>query len=299
MSLKLENVSKSFANKLAVDRVSFTLEKPGVFGLLGTNGAGKTTTIRMLLGIINKDSGEITWDNHPVDRKTVNFGYLPEERGVYPKTKIFDQLMYFAELKGMDKVTATKSIQEWAKKLKVEEYLDMLAEKLSKGNQQKIQFMTAVIHDPDLVVLDEPFSGLDPVNTELIRDLIVELVNRGKYIIMSAHQMATIEEFCENILILNRGKTVLQGNLDNIKASYPANRLKINVHVDIKEYLQKYHLIIENQAGHNYILKLQDEAIAQKLLSDLIKHQINLDKFEIMKPTLNDIFIEKVGAQNA
>lgn len=299
MSLKLENVSKSFANKLAVDRVSFTLEKPGVFGLLGTNGAGKTTTIRMLLGIINKDSGEITWDNHPVDRKTVNFGYLPEERGVYPKTKIFDQLMYFAELKGMDKVAATKSIQEWAKKLKVEEYLDMLAEKLSKGNQQKIQFMTAVIHDPDLVVLDEPFSGLDPVNTELIRDLIVELVNRGKYIIMSAHQMATIEEFCENILILNRGKTVLQGNLDNIKASYPANRLKINVHVDIKEYLQKYHLIIENQAGRNYILKLQDEAIAQKLLSDLIKHQINLDKFEIMKPTLNDIFIEKVGAQNA
>jgi len=299
MSLKLENVSKSFANKLAVDRVSFTLEKPGVFGLLGTNGAGKTTTIRMLLGIINKDSGEITWDNHPVDRKTVNFGYLPEERGVYPKTKIFDQLMYFAELKGMDKVAATKSIQEWAKKLKVEEYLDMLAEKLSKGNQQKIQFMTAVIHDPDLVVLDEPFSGLDPVNTELIRDLIVELVNRGKYIIMSAHQMATIEEFCENILILNRGKTVLQGNLDNIKASYPANRLKINVHVDIKEYLQKYHLIIENQAGHNYILKLQDEAIAQKLLSDLVKHQINLDKFEIMKPTLNDIFIEKVGAQNA
>ena len=299
MSLKLENVSKSFANKLAVDRVSFTLEKAGVFGLLGTNGAGKTTTIRMLLGIINKDSGEITWDNHPVDRKTVNFGYLPEERGVYPKTKIFDQLMYFAELKGMDKVAATKSIQEWAKKLKVEEYLDMLAEKLSKGNQQKIQFMTAVIHDPDLVVLDEPFSGLDPVNTELIRDLIVELVNRGKYIIMSAHQMATIEEFCENILILNRGKTVLQGNLDNIKASYPANRLKINVHVDIKEYLQKYHLIIENQAGHNYILKLQDEAIAQKLLSDLIKHQINLDKFEIMKPTLNDIFIEKVGAQNA
>ncbi len=299
MSLKLENVSKSFANKLAVDRVSFTLEKPGVFGLLGTNGAGKTTTIRMLLGIINKDSGEITWDNHPVDRKTVNFGYLPEERGVYPKTKIFDQLMYFAELKGMDKVAATKSIQEWAKKLKVEEYLGMLAEKLSKGNQQKIQFMTAVIHDPDLVVLDEPFSGLDPVNTELIRDLIVELVNRGKYIIMSAHQMATIEEFCENILILNRGKTVLQGNLDNIKASYPANRLKINVHVDIKEYLQKYHLIIENQAGHNYILKLQDEAIAQKLLSDLVKHQINLDKFEIMKPTLNDIFIEKVGAQNA
>ena len=160
--LVLKDVSKTFAGKLVVDKISFTLDQPGVYGLLGTNGAGKTTTIRMLLGIITKDSGEITWNSAPVDRKTVNFGYLPEERGVYPKVKIFDQLMYFAELKGMDKTAASTAIQKWAKRLKVEEYLNMPAEKLSKGNQQKIQFMTAVIHNPDLVVLDEPFSGLDP-----------------------------------------------------------------------------------------------------------------------------------------
>ena len=167
MSLVLKNVSKTFVGKVAVDNISFSIEKPGVYGLLGTNGAGKTTTIRMLLGIIKKDSGEITWKGKEVDRENVNFGYLPEERGVYPKTKIMDQLMYFAELKGMKKEEATKEIDYWMKRLKVEEYKEMQAEKLSKGNQQKIQFITAILHNPELIVLDEPFSGLDPVNTEL------------------------------------------------------------------------------------------------------------------------------------
>ena len=189
MSLILKNVSKTFVGKKAVDNISITLEKPGVFGLLGTNGAGKTTTIRMLLGIITKDSGEITWKGKTVERKNVNFGYLPEERGVYPKTKIYDQLMYFAKLKGMKKQDAEKEIKTWAEKLKVEEYLQMPAEKLSKGNQQKIQFMTAVIHNPELVVLDEPFSGLDPVNTEILKNIIIDLVKQEKYIIMSAHHM--------------------------------------------------------------------------------------------------------------
>ena len=201
MSFVLKNVSKTYSGKKVVDNISLTLEKPGVYGLLGTNGAGKTTTIRMLLGIIKKDSGEITWNGKKVDRKSVNFGYLPEERGVYPKTKIFDQLMYFAELKGMNKQVAEKEINKWAKTLKVEEYLQQPAEKLSKGNQQKIQFMTAVIHNPELVVLDEPFSGLDPVKTEILKNIIINLVKDGKYIIMSAHQMATIEEFCSDILI--------------------------------------------------------------------------------------------------
>ena len=246
MSLVLKEVSKTFAGKLAVDNISLTLEKPGVFGLLGTNGAGKTTTIRMLLGIIKKDSGEITWKGKEVDRKNVNFGYLPEERGVYPKTKIVDQLMYFAELKGMNKQEAKKSIAYWAKELKVEEYLLMPAEKLSKGNQQKIQFMTAVIHNPELVVLDEPFSGLDPVNTEILKNIIINLVKQGKYIIMSAHQMATIEEFCSDILILNRGKTVLQGNLKQIKETYPESRVEIDVDTDITSYIKEMNLEIEN-----------------------------------------------------
>ena len=294
MSLILKNVSKTFVGKKAVDNVSFSLEKPGVYGLLGTNGAGKTTTIRMLLGIIKKDSGEITWKGKAVERKNVNFGYLPEERGVYPKTKIFDQLMYFAELKGMKKEEAVNSINKWAKELKVEEYLQMPAEKLSKGNQQKIQFMTAIIHDPELVVLDEPFSGLDPVNTEILKNIIIDLIRNGKYIIMSAHQMATIEEFCSDILILNKGKTVLQGNLKEIKETYPANRVEIDVKQDITSYIKEFELEIENETNNNYIIKISDKEKAHKLLNKLIVDGIKVDKFEIMKPTLNDIFIEKV-----
>lgn len=295
MSLELKNVSKSFVGKKAVDNISFSLTKPGVYGLLGTNGAGKTTTIRMLLGIIKKDSGEITWKGKPVDRKLVRFGYLPEERGVYPKTKIFDQLKYFAELKGMEKNQAISSINRWAKELKVEEYLQMSAEKLSKGNQQKIQFMTAIIHDPELVVLDEPFSGLDPVNTEILKNIIIYLIRNGKYIIMSAHQMATIEEFCSDILILNKGKAVLQGNLKEIKEKYPANRVEIDVKQDIESYIKELNLEIEIETNNNYVIKISDEEKAHKLLNKLVVNGINIDKFEIKKPTLNDIFIEKVG----
>ena len=295
MGLVLKNVSKTFVGKRAVDNISFELNKPGVFGLLGTNGAGKTTTIRMLLGIIKKDSGEITWNGKAVDRKSVNFGYLPEERGVYPKTKIYDQLMYFAELKGMKKEEADEAIKNWAKKLKVEEYLDKPAEKLSKGNQQKIQFMTAVIHNPELLVLDEPFSGLDPVNTELLKNIIINLVKEGKYIIMSAHQMSTIEEFCSDILILNKGKTVIKGNLKEIKDTYPANRVQIETNENIETDIKKLGFEIENIKNYSYTVKIFDEQKAHELLKELVIKGITINKFEIMKPTLNDIFIEKVG----
>ena len=293
--LILENVSKTFVGKKAVDGISFALDKPGVFGLLGTNGAGKTTTIRMLLGIIKKDNGEITWNGKKVDRKSVNFGYLPEERGVYPKVKIYDQLMYFAELKGMKKQEADTAIGIWAKKLKVEEYMQMPAEKLSKGNQQKIQFMTAVIHNPELVVLDEPFSGLDPVNTDLLKNIIIDLVKEGKYVIMSAHQMSTIEEFCSDILILNKGKTVLQGNLREIKDQYPANRVQIESNESIVENIAKLGLEIENEKNNEYTVKIDNEEQAHNLLNELVKDKKTINKFEITKPTLNDIFIEKVG----
>ncbi len=295
MSLVLENVSKKFGNKIAVKNLSLTLDKPGVYGLLGTNGAGKTTTIRMLLGILKKDEGSITWNNKEVERKAVNFGYLPEERGVYPKTVIRRQLLYFAILKGMKKKAAEKAIIHWAKILKVSEYLDMPAEKLSKGNQQKIQFMSAIIHDPQLIVLDEPFSGLDPVNTEIIKNVIIDLVKKGKYIIMSAHQMVTIEEFCSDILILNKGKTVLQGNLKEIKNTYKANRVEIDVNQDIKKIIKELNLEIEIEKNNQYKIKIDDEKKAYKLLERVVKENIAVTKFEIEKPTLNDIFIEKVG----
>ena len=295
MGLKLENVSKKFVGKQAVDNISFEVDKPSVFGLLGTNGAGKTTTIRMLLGIIKKDTGEITWNGKKVERKSVNFGYLPEERGVYPKTKIYDQLMYFAKLKGMKEKDADEAIKKWAKVLKVEEYIPMPAEKLSKGNQQKIQFMTAIIHDPELVVLDEPFSGLDPVNTEILKNVIIDLVKMGKYIIMSSHQMASIEEFCTDILILNKGKTVLKGNLKEIKEGYRANRLELSTDKNIEEYIKEYNMEIEFSKNNEYSIKIDSEEKAHQLLEKLVTNHVEVDKFEIKKPTLNDIFIEKVG----
>ena len=192
MGLIVENVSKSFVDKKAVENISFEISKPGLFALLGTNGAGKTTTIRMMLGILKKDSGTITWNGKEVDRKTVNFGYLPEERGIYPKTKIVDQLEYFGKLKGLSKDQALKSIDYWLERLKMTEYKNITAEKLSKGNQQKIQFITAIMHDPELIILDEPFSGLDPVNTDILKEIINDLVKMGKYIVMSSHQMNSI-----------------------------------------------------------------------------------------------------------
>ncbi len=295
MGLKLENVSKKFVGKQAVDNISFEVNKPGVFGLLGTNGAGKTTTIRMLLGIIKKDSGEITWNGKKVERKSVNFGYLPEERGVYPKTKIYDQLIYFAKLKGMNQKEADAAINKWAKVLKVEEYLLMNAEKLSKGNQQKIQFMTAIIHNPELIVLDEPFSGLDPVNTEILKNVIIDLVSEGKYIIMSSHQMVSIEEFCSDILILNKGKTVLKGNLKEIKEGYKANRLEISTDKNIDEFINEFNMNTEFSKNNDYSIKIKSEEDAHKLLEKLVNNHVVINKFEIKKPTLNDIFIEKVG----
>ena len=295
MGLKVQNVSKTFGKKLAVDNISFEIDKPGVFGLLGTNGAGKSTTIRMILGILKKDEGSISWNGKEVERKYVNFGYLPEERGIYPKVKICDQLMYLAKLKGMKKKEAEESMDFWLKRLEVEEYRNLPAEKLSKGNQQKIQFITSVIHNPELLVIDEPFSGLDPVNTELLKSAILELVDKGTYIIMSSHQMASIEEFCTDILILNKGKTVLKGNLKEIKEGYKANKAELITKIDVTDIIQKNGLKIEKELNNQYEISINEESDVQKLLKDLVQKDIVVEKLEIKKPSLNDIFIEKVG----
>lgn len=294
MSLIVKNVNKSFADKKVVDNLSFELTKPGVFGLLGTNGAGKTTTIRMILGIIKKDSGDITWNNKEVSRKNVNFGYLPEERGLYPKSKIYDQLMYFANLKGMSKIDADKAIKYWLEKLKVSEYINYTAEKLSKGNQQKIQFITSVLHDPDLIVLDEPFSGLDPVNTEILSNVMKELIKEGKYIIMSSHQMSSIEEFCTDLVILNKGKTVLKGNLKEIKNSYQSSKILLETDDNIDKIIKNLKLnILSNNEG-TYVIEADSE-INKKLFKELSNNDINISKYEVIKPSLHEIFIEKVG----
>lgn len=294
MSLIVKNVNKSFGDKKVVDNLSFELSKPGVFGLLGTNGAGKTTTIRMILGIIKKDSGDITWNNKEVTRKNVNFGYLPEERGLYPKSKIYDQLMYFANLKGMNKVDADKAIKYWLEKLKVSEYINYTAEKLSKGNQQKIQFITSVLHNPDLIVLDEPFSGLDPVNTEILSNVMKELIKEGKYIIMSSHQMNSIEEFCTDLVILNRGKTVLKGNLKEIKNSYKSSKILLETDDDVKKIINKLKLNILSNNDGTYIIEVNEDE-NKKLFKELVDNNISISKYEVIKPSLHEIFIEKVG----
>lgn len=294
MGLIVKNVNKSFGDKHVVDNISFSLEEPGVFGLLGTNGAGKTTTIRMILGIIKKDSGEITWNGKAVTRGNVNFGYLPEERGLYPKSTIYDQLVYFANLKGLDKRAADKAVKMWLDKLNLMEYINSPAEKLSKGNQQKVQFITSMLHDPDLIVLDEPFSGLDPVNTEILSKIMKDLVKSGKYIIMSSHQMSVIEEFCSDLVILNRGETVLSGNLKEIKDSYETNKVLIETTDEIDGILKKLKVDVLDKNDYEYLVSA-DADNRSKLLKELVKNNIDVKTFKVIKPTLHEIFIEKVG----
>ncbi len=295
MSLKVENVSKKFGEKLVVDNISFDVKEPGVFGLLGTNGAGKTTTIRMILNIVKKDSGTISWDNKPVTEHIKSFGYLPEERGLYPKVKISEQLLYFAGLRGVAKQKAKKDIDYWLERLEATQYINMPAEKLSKGNQQKIQFIASIIHDPELIFMDEPFSGLDPVNTDLFKGVIYELINRQKIIIMSSHQMSTVEEFCKDIVLLKNGNTVLKGNLKEIKHSYGRNNLIISCSGNIPELAAEENITTYRQSANGFEFKITGEEQAYRMLEKILSKRLILDKFEIREPSLHEIFIEKMG----
>lgn len=296
MSLQVSHVSKRYGEKTVVDDLSFSIEKPGAFGLLGTNGAGKTTTIRMILGILAKDAGSITWNGSQVKRENVNFGYLPEERGIYPKAKVADQLLYFAQLRGMKREAARASIEYWCKRLEVDQYLKQSAEQLSKGNQQKVQLVSAILQNPELLIMDEPFSGLDPVNAELLKSVIEELVDKKTTIILSSHQMSSIEEFCSDLLLLDRGKTILSGNLYEIKKSYGRTNLSIRAQCDLTSQVESSGLHVISRLPNGYDLKLTDESQAQLLLRALVDAGIALDRFELKTPSLHEIFLEKVGA---
>ncbi len=295
MSLEVNNLVKSFGNNVVVDNLCFSLDKPGVFGLLGTNGAGKTTTIRMMLGMLKRDNGTITWKGKPFNSKAVSTGYLAEERGIYSKFTILDQLIYFGELKGMNRKEALKSIDYWLERLEAVEYKNKRAEQLSKGNQQKIQFIAALISNPDILILDEPLSGLDPVNTDLFKDIIKEEIEKGKYIIMSSHQMSTIEEFCENLVILDKGKTVLSGNLNEIKKSYGRNHLILKCDGDIEELIESSNMKVLDRTQDYVELNVNNEEEATSLLKEILNKNIPVIRFELREPTLHEIFIEKVG----
>lgn len=308
MSLEVKNLSKKYGDKTVVENLSFALSKPGVYALLGTNGAGKTTSIRMILGMLANDGGEVLWKGKPIDAMNMNVGYLAEERGLYPKYALMDQLLYFARLKGVSKDVAKERIAYWAKRLEVEEYLyppktkgkkaqkPKMAEQLSKGNQQKIQMMAALLSEPELLILDEPLSGLDPVNTDLFKGIIREEIGKGKYLIMSSHQMATIEEFCEDITILNRGKAVLQGNLNEIKKSYGRVNMFVKCDNPFEDIIEKHGLPIVNVTPDGTQIKVTGEDQALAFLSDLLAEGKQVIKFELREPSLHEIFVEKAGA---
>lgn len=310
MALEVKNLTKKYGEKVVVDDLSFSIMEPGVYALLGTNGAGKTTSIRMILGMLVKDSGEVLWNGKEFDASTVNVGYLAEERGLYPKYSLLDQLVYFASLKKVPKKLALERIKYWAKRLQVEEYIyppksmngkkvkANKADQLSKGNQQKIQLMAALLSDPDFLILDEPLSGLDPVNTDLFKEIIREEIAKNKYLIMSSHQMPTVEEFCSDITIMNRGKVVLQGNLNEIKRGYGRVNLYVKSDSDIASYIDQMGLTIVDKTPSEYHLKVQNEEQARAFLTKLIQENVPVVKFELREPSLHEIFVEKVGTVN-
>ncbi|NLM35630.1 MAG: ATP-binding cassette domain-containing protein [Clostridiales bacterium] len=307
MSLTVKNLTKMYGDKVVVDNLSFEIKEPGVYALLGTNGAGKTTTLRMILGMLASNGGEVLWKGKALNAVEDNVGYLAEERGLYPKYDLLDQLLYFAKLRKVPKKEAMNRIKYWAERLQVTEYLfppkvkgrklakPYKAEQLSKGNQQKIQLMATLISDPELIILDEPLSGLDPVNTDLFKSIIKEEISKNKYLIMSSHQMPTIEEFCSDITILNRGKVVLQGNLNEIKKSYGRVNLLIKCDIDIASYISDFNLTIVNKTPSEYHLKVKSEEEAMTFLGKLIEDKVPLVKFELREPSLHEIFVEKVG----
>lgn len=309
MGLEVKELVKSYGGKVVLDHLSFSMNGPGVHALLGTNGAGKTTAIRIILGMLSADSGSVTFDGKTFGPADINIGYLAEERGLYPKITLMDQMIYFASLKGVPKKEAVKRIEQWSDRLKLDEYLyppqvgkkppkPFKADQLSKGNQQKVQLMAALIADPQLIILDEPMSGLDPVNTNLFRDVIREEAAKEKYIIMSSHQMATIEEFCSEITLLTHGKTVLNGNLNDIKKSYGRVNLLIKADADITPYVQKLSLNVVEQTPNETQIRLEKEAQAKELLNLLVSNNVPIVRYELAEPSLHEIFVEKVEEDN-
>lgn len=298
MGLKLTQVTKRFGDLTAVNRISFAFDKPGVFGLLGTNGAGKTTTIRMILGILKQEEGDITWKGAPVSRERVRFGYLPEERGLYPKARVIDQLLYFARLKGMSGRDAAAAAQGWLSRLEASEYRDKPSEQLSKGNQQKIQLICALINSPELLILDEPFNGLDPLNTDLFKSVIYEQMAAGVHIIMSSHQMSTVEEFCEDIVLLKDGATILSGNLRQIKKGYGRTNLFLSCDRDITAAAAEEGMTLKRSTPAGCEYRIAKEEQAYRLLKRLLSENAAVDRFELREPSLHEIFVEKAGGQS-
>jgi ABC-2 type transport system ATP-binding protein len=299
MTLEVLNIHKHFKDKHVLKGVGFTVEAGQAMGYLGRNGAGKTTTIRILTNIFKPDGGEVLLDGNPIDHHKVRMGYLPEERGLYPKVKVGEQMTYIGRLRGMDAASAKKSAQRLLEELGAAEYWGKKLDTLSKGNQQKIQLAIAVLHDPDVVILDEPFSGLDPVNAQVLKDLISKEVNRGKIVLFSSHQMSYVEEFCSHICIINNGGIVLDGKVREIKKSFPRNKIAFVTEeatgfVDSEAMENASFKEMVNSItcdAETIIFDLKDARDKPKLVAALAAGEVGIESFKVVEPTLEDIFI--------
>lgn len=295
MGLSIGHVTKKFGGFTAVDNLSLTIDTGEMFGFLGANGAGKTTTFRMTLGLLDPTAGEITWDGRKIDYSTSGeIGYLPEERGLYPKMKVKDQIVYLARLRGMDKKEIVKELTYWLERFNIPQYADKKVEELSKGNQQKIQFISSVIHKPKLLILDEPFSGLDPVNVELLKEAVRDMKREGTTIVFSSHRMEHVEELCESLCIMHHGRPVVHGGLKDIKRSFGKKNVAINADMDLAELKSFSGVTKFKGTTEGILLQVESEKAAEEIFHYAAQKGF-LRKFELEDPSLNDIFIEKVG----
>lgn len=305
MRLELKDIHKSFGGKEVLKGIHFSVESGRALGLLGRNGAGKTTSIRIIMDIFRADSGEVLLDDKPFEPSKKQVGYLPEERGMYPKKTVLEQMVYFAKLRGLDKKKAVANARKWLERLQVIEYEKRKLDTLSKGNQQKVQLATTLVCDPDIVVLDEPFSGLDPVNSQILKEVIQELIAAGKIVIFSSHQMSYVEEFCEDIAIINEGEVVLSGSLDAIKDEYGKGRKVLSAaNQSLDELEQRCAgqlsdvLQIEGRNKHSMILRLNDGVDQWKVLDRIREEGIEIDTYGSYEPSLNDIFVACAGKES-
>ena len=292
--LKVDKVTKYYGENCAVNNLSFEVKDKEIFGLLGSNGAGKTTTFRMIMGLLDSNSGDITLNGQHIDYNlTDKIGFVTEERSLFTKLTVKQQVIYYGRLKGLGEKEILKKLDYWLDKFKITEYKNRKIKELSKGNQQKIQFISAVINDPILLILDEPFTGLDPINVKMLKDAIYEIKDKGCSIIFSSHQMEHIEEFCEKLVILVKGKAILSGYLKDIKKEYRKKNIFIRGDIDSKELESIDGVISVNFIKDEYEVKIEDESIVDKVFKKITKNKIT--KFVVEEATLNEIFIDKVG----
>lgn len=295
MSLVIDSVTKRFGSFTAVNDIHFTIPEKQIFGFLGANGAGKTTTFRMILGLLDPSEGTISWNGKPIDYSVSGkIGYLPEERGLYPKLKVSEQIEYLAKLRGMKKSDSLKELDYWLERFKVPDYKHKKVEELSKGNQQKIQFIASIVHKPKLLIMDEPFSGLDPVNVDLLKDAVLDLKNSGTTIIFSSHRMEHAEELCENLCIMHRGRPVVQGSLKDVKRSFGKKNLVIHSDFEMEFLSGMTGVTKARTISEGIRLQIDNEDVAKEIQQAVFQKGF-VRKFELEEPTLHDIFVEKVG----